>query len=539
MKFRIDINGFRKVKEESVYIIFYLLLLKTCFMDKSILGAFFDSAFTFTSIYILYFIFNKTKLKYLVFFVLSTLLSSNYLLNKWYGGLNVGILGSLLDTNINESVEFISSLSLLTIMKTVFLFFCFFVLSCNLSFKSKKLIHTNIITFILICIISSYFAFKVVYSDEYKDRLGTQYITKDYKITLIDSFMMLSFNRNIIMKYYFIVNQFISLNEVKPVKSEWKNVISDKEKQKKIYVINIGESARKDHFKIYGYKEDTTYNIPGLYIVNGAISPSVVTRLSVPRILSKNNNVESYNQNLNIISLANDAGFETYWISNQAKSGLNDTPISVIAENANHRYYANYDFSNAKPDNVLLPNILKAIKEKTDKNKVIFVHTMGSHSDFCKRFDKDYIINYSSNDVINCYDNSINYGFKFLLKIRNMLIETGNSFNIVYFSDHGLVKTENPPYFIHGNGNLFNKDAVEVPFFIMTENNNNQPIIVNRRYNLRGFYSTFADILHIKADQINNNESVFYNTSGNLLDNEILDGSYKVRKIQLSKHTSA
>ncbi|PQQ36126.1 hypothetical protein C6H68_20715 [Photorhabdus luminescens] len=108
-----------------------------------------------------------------------------------------------------------------------------------------------------------------------------------------------------------------------------------------IYILLIGESARRDHMSLYGYEKTTTPTLDtmqkNMLIFNQAISPAPVTILSVPISLSNITLYQLRNKAHyadNVISLAKDAGFKTTWISNQGRSGKNNSLITIIANMA-------------------------------------------------------------------------------------------------------------------------------------------------------------------------------------------------------------
>jgi glucan phosphoethanolaminetransferase (alkaline phosphatase superfamily) len=91
---------------------------------------------------------------------------------------------------------------------------------------------------------------------------------------------------------------------------------------------------------VYGYPLDTT---PWLKNANGdfytnVISPAPNTFLSLPRTLARfdENKKEAAN---NIVNLSNKAGLETYWVSNQGRIGQFDTPATIIAYHAKHKFF--------------------------------------------------------------------------------------------------------------------------------------------------------------------------------------------------------
>lgn len=111
-----------------------------------------------------------------------------------------------------------------------------------------------------------------------------------------------------------------------------------------IYILILGESVRRDHLGIYGYQYDTTPNLmkekSNLILFNQVYSPAPVTILSVPISLS-NIGLEQLQDKShyadNIVSLANHAGFKTYWLSNQGEGNQKTSVISVIANMAQNK----------------------------------------------------------------------------------------------------------------------------------------------------------------------------------------------------------
>jgi glucan phosphoethanolaminetransferase (alkaline phosphatase superfamily) len=301
-----------------------------------------------------------------------------------------------------------------------------------------------------------------------------------------------------------------------------------------IHVVVIGESANKDHFSVYGYNQPTMEDVKGLVAYDGVIAPSVVTRLSVPRILSKNETSLSYLAGKNIISLANKAGFDTYWISNQAKYGIFDTQVSRIASESKYSFYANLDFLSSKPDSILIPAFKETISKKSPNQKVIFLNTMGSHSDFCRRFNaEDAIVKTNRPPQFDCYDNSIKASFDFLLGLRDILDDSGSNYSIIYFSDHGLRMIEHPPYYVHDTTDKVLRSSVEIPFFVLDSMNRDKPsVTIKKNYNMRDFYATFSDWLDITSSEINLDKSIFLGHDSYQMSYEIIDVNLQKQNVQ-------
>lgn len=223
------------------------------------------------------------------------------------------------------------------------------------------------------------------------------------------------------------------------------------------YVLIIGESARRDYMNIYGYALENTpfLSASNAHIVNGLTSAAESTIASLRLMLTKPNKTDwTPNYNYNLIDLANLAGFETYWISNQGMIGKHDTPISVIATKSKETFFlkkAGYSSRNTS-DFELLPYFKEAIsvKEGQGKKRLFVFHLYGSHPDPCQRvvdFEMDQYI--PANDrlkTIACYVASIHKTDMFISKVydvlQNSLSNQKRSFSLVYFSDHGLAHLE-------------------------------------------------------------------------------------------------
>ncbi len=137
---------------------------------------------------------------------------------------------------------------------------------------------------------------------------------------------------------------FISTNR-SAAKSSWSSV-KVKNNSSNVLIIGLGESLRSDHLGIYGYKRSTTPLLSAmknnLFIYKNAYSGGTNTWTSVPSMFTKFQNEPQLSKS--IISLANDAGYQTYWISNQTKANKWDFSVSSIALQAKHIYFtANED----------------------------------------------------------------------------------------------------------------------------------------------------------------------------------------------------
>lgn len=225
-------------------------------------------------------------------------------------------------------------------------------------------------------------------------------------------------------------------------------------KENKDYVLIIGESARRDYFQIYGYPvKDTPFlaSTPGT-IVQGLTSGDTFTVGSLRLMLTQANTdnwTPRYDRN--IVDLANSAGMDTIWLSNQGFIGEHDTPISAIAYHAHTTKFPsndNYEVASLS-DFVLLPRFQEILNHNYNGSRFFVLHTIGSHPDACKRiFDLPdrYLSTDPKYNYIACYLSSIKKTDRFIEKTINILKDhekiSGRPFSLIYFSDHGLVRND-------------------------------------------------------------------------------------------------
>ena len=228
-----------------------------------------------------------------------------------------------------------------------------------------------------------------------------------------------------------------------------------------VVVLVIGESSRFDRWEVNGYKRNTNPLLKqetNLVSLQDLITPVSATRLSVPVIISRKPGRQSLTSGFSeksLLTAFKEAGFKTYWISNQISFGQFDTPISAFAKEADVLQFMNLggytDESNF--DSILLDPIQNAIKDAAPK-KLIVLHTLGSHWNYShrhpKEFDKwqpslfgvnkpEYTDTAIKPQLHNSYDNSILYTDWFLSQVIGKLKSADAMTSMMFVADHGQV----------------------------------------------------------------------------------------------------
>lgn len=261
-------------------------------------------------------------------------------------------------------------------------------------------------------------------------------------------------------EYYFYLKNRQMLKNLSDERAKGLNQISisyqiPKNAAKKVMVI-IGESLNRNKMSLYGYLKNTTPQLSALakdtangklFYFDNVISPEVTTVPSLKKILTNINNENNipFTKAVSLVDLYKKAGFETFWISNQAQLGKNDTPNAVISASADQVYFTSSNNS-IKKDNVasgnnfdedLLPVFNQFSHQQKQEKQIYFIHLMGSHWFYGQRYPASFnIFKTAKMDDLNSYLNSVLYNDMVVSKLIKMAQEAGFD-EVCYFSDHG------------------------------------------------------------------------------------------------------
>ena len=228
-----------------------------------------------------------------------------------------------------------------------------------------------------------------------------------------------------------------------------------------VVIMVLGESSRYDRWSINGYDRETTPLLaqePNLVSLTNMITAVSATRLSVPVIISRKPAMQSLKAGFSeksFLTAYKEAGFKTWWLSNQISFGEFDTPVSVFAKEANVIQFMNLGSFNNRSnlDQILLGPLQQAMHDPAPK-KLIVLHTLGNHWNYSERYSKEFDKWQPSLfgvdkpehtnvkikvELNNSYDNSILYTDWFLAQVIGQLKESGQRTAMLYVADHGQV----------------------------------------------------------------------------------------------------
>ena len=474
--------------------------------------------------FIIFLLIKKTIIKkWWLFFSLLILNTIVFIKLSFYYLFGVKITSSaifvVLETNLTESSEFLSTYinALNVILLIVLVLPVLFLIWSIYANKKYSLFLQNIwalkIKSIPIKIILVLIFLTSVFGINWKFK------NENFLFTSINSY-----------KEYQFTKKLLKNNLAKEKSEHLNNVENTTDPQ--TYVVIIGESTSKWHLQLYGYQRKTNPLLSEikseLFVFNDVITPNVHTITALEKILTLSD-IENPNKKLNasVVQLANQAGFETYWISNQKPVGLYEsipTLIGSAAKNKNFIATDNYNYNIYDED--LLPYFDKALNE-TKSKKIIFIHLIGTHNNYYNRYPENFNIyknefsdipfkHKKSIEIVNTYDNAILYN-DFIVRsiIDKVKNENLNSY-VMYFSDHGDEVYDTMDFMGH-NEYHGTKPMYDIPFILWLSKKykiknpefNKLHTMLDKKYSLENFIYSFSEISNIKFDSLNLSKSLF------------------------------
>ncbi len=292
----------------------------------------------------------------------------------------------------------------------------------------------------------------------------------------------------IVNPYYYIKKKIIKSQEIqaKPKIAIQLSRSQGKSQKSKIAILIIGETARRDNFSLYGYKEQTNplLSKQDLLIFNNATSCGVNTAVSVPCIFYPNgseefrNNQKNYKSYISYLTQIKD--LEILWYDNNF-GGCYGICKDAIVTNTQAKNDKNYCSSGECLDEILTQNLEADVSKviSTNKDALIVLHQNGSHGPlYYKRYPKEFAKFFpyckspnpqdcTRQELINAYNNTILYSDFVIDKTIKILQKfSKEEILLIYASDHGESLGENRMY-LHGMPyKIAPKEQKEIPLIV-------------------------------------------------------------------------
>ena len=237
-----------------------------------------------------------------------------------------------------------------------------------------------------------------------------------------------------------------------------------------VYVLVIGESQNRAHMQAYNYHRATTpwldsmKNDKNMLLFTKAYSchtHTVPTLLYALTAKNQYNNIAVKNA-VSVLEVAEAAGFETVWLSNQVKYSAWDTPVTSIASEANQQKWINSTLGESTNTDYFDGKLIEELEKiKITDKMLIVMHLMGNHGSYEQRYPKAFE-KYDGKNTIDKYDNSIIYNDYVMSQVYKRARKIPNFKGLVYCSDHADAIDKNLSHYAA----QFDFDMTHIPLYI-------------------------------------------------------------------------
>lgn len=237
-----------------------------------------------------------------------------------------------------------------------------------------------------------------------------------------------------------------------------------------VYVLVIGESQNRAHMQAYNYHRATTpwldsmKNDKNMLLFTKAYSchtHTVPTLLYALTAKNQYNNIAVKNA-VSVLEVAEAAGFETVWLSNQVKYSAWDTPVTSIASEANQQKWINSTLGESTNTDYFDGKLIEELEKiKITDKMLIVMHLMGNHGSYEQRYPKAFE-KYNGKNTIDKYDNSIIYNDYVMSQVYKRARKIPNFKGLVYCSDHADAIDKN----LSHDAAQFDFDMTHIPLYI-------------------------------------------------------------------------
>ena len=294
-------------------------------------------------------------------------------------------------------------------------------------------------------------------------------------------------------------------------------------------VLVLGESTTRQHMHLYGYGRDTTPNLDaiaasgqGLTVFQNVVAPRPYTIEVMQQILTfgDEQNPDKFLTDPSLINLMKQAGYKTFWITNQQTMTKRNTMLTTFSQQTDEQAYLNNQRNQnaSQYDGVVLDPFEKALKNPAQK-KFIVIHLLGTHMDYRYRYPEEFahfkdrqgVPSALSDDQVetyNFYDNAVRYNdFVVSSLIKRYSASNANGF-MLYLSDHG------EEVYSSGNHDRLGRNETDptrpmytIPFMVWTSPSwqaahpRDLQAVANRSYSSSHLIHTLSDLAGLSYDR--------------------------------------
>jgi heptose-I-phosphate ethanolaminephosphotransferase len=299
-----------------------------------------------------------------------------------------------------------------------------------------------------------------------------------------------------------------------------KNLVDAHADQPSTLVLVIGESTNRQRMSLYGYPRATTPGLDALRdqlsVFDNVVTPRPYTIEALQQVLTfaDEQHPDAYLTTPSIVNLMKQAGYKTYWITNQQTKTERNTMLTTFSKQADEQIYLNNNREqNARQyDGDVLPPFAKALSDPAPR-KFIVVHLLGTHMSYKYRYPEEYDrftdrqgapawVTDDQLPTYNSYDNAVLYNDFVVSSLIKQLSVSKDSGLLLYLSDHGEAVFDSPTNAMLGRSEgKPTAPMYTVPFIVWTSEQWRAKNPTNYRANLGKPYSS-SNLIHTWSDLV-------------------------------------
>ncbi|WAH51050.1 phosphoethanolamine transferase CptA [Pseudescherichia vulneris] len=302
-------------------------------------------------------------------------------------------------------------------------------------------------------------------------------------------------------------------------------------------VLVIGESTQRNHMSLYGYPRETTPELDKMHqtdknltVFNHVVTsrPYTIEILQQALTFADEKNPDLYLTKPSLMNLMKQAGYKTFWITNQQTMTERNTMLTVFSQQTDKQFYMNQQRTQSAREydtNVLEP--FKEVLADPAPKKFIIVHLLGTHIKYAYRYPEQWSVfdgktegapaGLSSEQLAsyNDYDNANRFNDHVLASLINDYKATNPNGFLLYFSDHGEEVYDTPPHNMQGrNEEAPTRHMYTIPFIVWTSPSwqeahpRDLAADVDRKYSSSQLIHTWSDLAGLRYDGFDPTRSI-------------------------------
>lgn len=292
-------------------------------------------------------------------------------------------------------------------------------------------------------------------------------------------------------------------------------------------VLVIGESTDRQRMSLYGYPRVTSPELealrPELDVFDHVVAPRPYTIEVLQQVLTfaDQEHPDLYLTTPSLVSVMKQAGYKTFWITNQQTMTQRNTMLTTFSKQADEQVYLNNNRdqnSTSQFDQDVIEPFGQVLQDKAPR-KFIIVHLLGTHMNYRYRYpgqykhfqDNSQVPDYVTDQKLhkyNDYDNAVLYNDHVVNALIGRFKRSNPYGFLVYLSDHGeSVYDPVAPKVLGRNEAAPTRPMYTIPFLMWRSPSwkEDNPLdlsdALHREYTTSHFMHTWADLAGLRFDR--------------------------------------